>query len=164
MNNTLIIVCIVAIIGIIAIVAMTWGATTSTPKNKIDTPIVSVDNENAAAGESSSNDTLEEPSIETSTWATADEYIEWFIETKPITPMDLQQLPDSSEHNFTADEINNAINNYHIIWDEEAKEVAAILYQTGNFNSYSLLHNQLTAVGFTEDQAGKALLELGYFD
>lgn len=154
--NTTTVFYIVAIIAVIAIVAIVWMATPNSSTKTEDT--------SAAAGESSSNDTLEEPSAETSTWATADEYIEWLIDTKPITPMDLQQLPDSSEHNFTADEINNAINNYHIIWDEEAKEVAAMLYQTGDFNSYSSLHNQLTAVGFTEDQAGKALLELGYFD
>ena len=154
--NTTTIFCIVAVVAVIAIVAIVWMAI---PDSSTKTKDIG-----AVAGESSSNDTLDEPSVETSTWTTADEYIEWFIETKPITPMDLQQLPDSSEHNFTADEINNAINNYHIIWDEEAKEVAAMLYQTGDFNSYSSLHNQLIAVGFTEDQAGKALLELGYFD
>lgn len=161
MNNTLIIVCIVAIVGIIAIVAMTWGATTSTPKNKIDTPIVSVDNESAAADKSSADEIISEPTPDNPVFTNAYEHIKWMADTKNVSPWGLRK--NMEQYNYTEEEIEQAIADCNIDWEAEAIGVANDYYMAG-ITTYQELHDQLTAEGFTADQASAALLATELFD
>lgn len=157
--NTTTVFYIVAIVGIIAIVAMAWGAQSS--KNKIDIPTTSIDDNSTIIDESSTNDTVIEPTPNNPVFTNVYEHVKWMADTKNVSPWGLRK--NMEQYNYTEEEIEQAIADCNIDWEAEAIGVANDYYMAG-ITTYQELHNQLTTEGFTTAQANAALLATQLFD